>query len=237
MAVDSRTYDVWITDRNMVYRGVPFTVVGDWVTEGRLLEGDRVRPSGGSTWQRLAEDPLLAVYLPKPEPARVEDQAEALERLDVDFNVKKPEEAEDDDVDMIPLIDISMVLLVFFMMTANDLLTTTKVSNPKAAHAEAIQKAGSVSVGITMDPTGKNVEYYFNDNYNEVLNEFQLHEKIRAALASPKPPIRVIMNAAGNMPFDKVQQLTLDLEKLGAPVIQGKVTLQAGGGGAEQAPS
>jgi len=237
MAVDSRTYDVWITDRNMVYRGVPFTVVGDWVMEGRLLEGDRVRPSGGSTWQRLAEDPLLAPYLPKPEPERAEDQAEALERLDVDFNVKKPQEAEDDDVDMIPLIDISMVLLVFFMMTANDLLTTSKVINPKAGHAEAIQKAGSVSVGIMMDPSGKNVEYYFNDNYNEVLNEFQLHEKIRAALSQPKPPIRVIMNAASNMPFDKVQQLTLDLEKLGAPVIQGKVTLQGGGGGpAEQAP-
>lgn len=235
MAVDSRTYDVWITERNMVYRGVPFTVVGDWIMEGRLLEGDRVRPSGGSTWQRLAEDPLLAPYLPKPEPARVEDQAEALERLDVDFNVKKPEEAEDDDVDMIPLIDISMVLLVFFMMTANDLLTASPVSNPKAVHAEAIEKRGSVSVGIKLDPSGKNVEYYFNDNYNEVLNEFQLHEKIRAALAQPNPPKRVIMNAEGKMPFDKVQQLTLDLEKLGAPVIQGKVTLQGGGGGpAEQ---
>src|SRR5437867_2605428 len=137
-ATDTRSLDVWITDRNMVYRGVPFTVVVDWIQEGRLLEADRVRTNTSQAWQKLADNPLLNLYLTKAEEDRAEDAAEALERIELDFEPKKHEEAEDDDVDMIPLIDISMVLLVFFMMTAQDLLTATPIDTPKAKNVFAV---------------------------------------------------------------------------------------------------
>src|SRR4051794_28206754 len=113
-----RFLDVWIVESNTVYREVPYTVVTDWVQQGRLLDDDRLRSSGTADWQRLGDQAAFAAFLPKVEPNRVEDQAEALEPVQVDFAWKPRSDEEDDDVDMIPLIDISLVLLIFFMMTA-----------------------------------------------------------------------------------------------------------------------
>src|SRR5438445_12942528 len=112
-----RFLDVWIIDSNTVYREVPYTVVADWVQQGRLLEGDQLRPSGTGEWFSLGSMPAFAAYLPRSEPFRVEDQAEALEPVQSDFAWKQPRPDEDEDVDMIPLIDVSLVLLIFFMMT------------------------------------------------------------------------------------------------------------------------
>src|SRR5579872_6880707 len=98
-----RFLDVWIVESNTVYREVPYTVVTDWVQQGRLLDDDRLRPSGTPNWQRLGDIPSFAAFLPKIDPQRVEDQAEALERVEVDFAWKPRHEDDDDDVDMIPL--------------------------------------------------------------------------------------------------------------------------------------
>src|SRR5215470_9995950 len=119
MTEKRRFLDVWIVESNTVYREVPFTVVADWVQQGRLLEDDMLRPSGTAEWSRVGGSPDFAPYLPKAEPFRAEDQAEALEPVQLDFQWKKSREGEgDEDVDMIPLIDVSLVLLIFFMLTA-----------------------------------------------------------------------------------------------------------------------
>ena len=48
--------------------------------------------------------------LPKPEPARAADPAEALDRVEFEIGWKKRHgEEEEGDVDMIPLIDVSVV--------------------------------------------------------------------------------------------------------------------------------
>lgn len=221
-------FDVWITDRNLVYRKVPYTVVGNWVTEGRLLEGDRVRLSGTTTWQRLAENPLLAAYLPKPEPVRIEDKAEALKDIELDFEPKKAE-AEDDDVDMIPLIDISMVLLVFFMMTAQNLLTLTPIDSPKAANTLAIDSYGVIHVGIK-DAGGGKLEYYFGEKYDEPYSEQQFYRILQEEIPRARPsPTRAIITAGAKVPYEKVQEVTIELQKFGI-VSQGKVQAKTRGG-------
>lgn len=118
MADKKRFLDVWIVESNTVYKDVPFSVVTDWVQQGRLLEDDKLRPNGSKEWLKLGTMPDFSPYVPKPEPFRAEDKAEALESVQVDFGWKRHREDEDDDVDMIPLIDVSLVLLIFFMMTA-----------------------------------------------------------------------------------------------------------------------
>jgi biopolymer transport protein ExbD len=118
MAQKKRFLDVWIVESNTVYREVPYTVVVDWVQQGRLLEDDMLRWSGQKDWFRLGGTPAFAAYLPRSDPYSAGDQAEALESVHVDFGWKRRPEDEDEDVDMIPLIDVSLVLLVFFMMTA-----------------------------------------------------------------------------------------------------------------------
>src|SRR5262245_32701703 len=107
MADPRRFLDVWILDPEKVYREVPYTVVADWVQQGRLLDDDKVRPSGKGEWQRIADSADFSPYLLKPEPHRADDQAEAMEPVAVDFVSSAPRrrEAEDDDPDMIPLID------------------------------------------------------------------------------------------------------------------------------------
>src|SRR5436305_14834815 len=148
MADTRKFLDVWIVESNTVYREVPYTVVTDWVQQGRLLEDDRLRPAGSKEWFRLGDQRAFASFLPKSEPMRVEDQAEALEPVQVDFTWKRPRSDEDDDVDMIPLIDISLVLLIFFMMTAADGGAGTLIATPRARHFDVTANPEVVWVGI-----------------------------------------------------------------------------------------
>lgn len=140
-----KVLDVWLVASNTVYKSVPYTVVADWTQEGRLAETDRVRPAGGSAtdWELIRDHPLLADYLPRPSGVRfASSEAERtsppkpfgfaaprqtatsadLAKTSV-VELPEPESGatiarfeDDDEVDMIPLIDISMVLLVFFIM-------------------------------------------------------------------------------------------------------------------------
>jgi hypothetical protein len=134
MAQKKRFLDVWIVESNTVYREVPYTVVVDWVQQGRLLEDDMLRWSGQKDWFRLGGTPAFAAYMPRSDPYSAGDQAEALESVQVDFSWKRRPDDEDEDVDMIPLIDVSLVLLVFFMMTASA-ITTLYINTPAAANS------------------------------------------------------------------------------------------------------
>src|SRR5262245_66350715 len=107
MAQKRRFLDVWIVESNTVYQEVPFEVVTDWVQQGRLLADDQVKPSGTKDWRRIGGSEDLEPYLPRPEPYHAEDQAEALEPVEVPMRWKRHPEEEDDDVDLIPLIDVS----------------------------------------------------------------------------------------------------------------------------------
>lgn len=129
MAKAPAKFDVWFIAANTVYKQVPYSVVTGWVQEGRLGIADQLRPAGSTeVWKTLGEYELFADYLPRPvgttvsvaEPA-VGEAAPAVENEEpVEFEPpprRRPED-HDDDVDMIPLIDISMVLLVFFIMVS-----------------------------------------------------------------------------------------------------------------------
>jgi biopolymer transport protein ExbD len=138
MTEKRRFLDVWIIETNTVYREVPYNVVADWVQQGRLLENDKLRPSGTQEWFLLGSMPAFAAYLPRSEPFRAEDQAEALEPVQLDFAWKQRRSTEDDDVDMIPLIDVSLVLLIFFMMTATMSTAASLIKTPPAHNGSEI---------------------------------------------------------------------------------------------------
>jgi biopolymer transport protein ExbD len=129
MAQKRRFLDVWIVESDTVYREVPYEVVTDWVQQGRLLDDDMLRWSGQAEWFRLGSTPAFKAYMPRVEADRAEDQAEALEPVHVDFTWKRPRDEGDDEVDMIPLIDISLVLLVYFMFLIAS-ITTSRSSAP-----------------------------------------------------------------------------------------------------------
>jgi biopolymer transport protein ExbD len=150
MAEKRRFLDVWIVETNTVYKEVPFAVVADWVQQGRLLEDDMVKPSGTAQWFKLGGVPELTPYLPRAEPFRADDQAEALEPVQLDFRWKKRHLEEDDDPDMIPLIDVSLVLLIFFMLTASAIGAASLISAPEARYGTIANDPEAIRIDIDL---------------------------------------------------------------------------------------
>jgi biopolymer transport protein ExbD len=150
MVEKRRFLDVWIVESNTVYREVPFNVVVDWIQQGRLLEDDMLRWSGQADWFRLGGTPAFAAYIPRSEPFRVEDQAEALEPVEIGFTWQRHPDEDESDVDMIPLIDVSLVLLIFFMMTTTAVMAAAMQINTPVAE-KSFDRAAPDLVWIGMD--------------------------------------------------------------------------------------
>jgi biopolymer transport protein ExbD len=217
MAEPRRFFDVWIIETNTVYREVPFTVVVDWVQQGRLLADDRVRPSGTAEWFPLGGVPAFAAYLPRAEPYRAEDQAEALEPVAVDF-AWRPRHGEDDqDVDMIPLIDVSLVLLLFFMMTATVAGAASLINTPEAKFGHMLlNEPKMLWVGINKE--GNRITYSLGqgdqgpDEGARELGEAELLQRLDERLkAARRPDVRI--KAGRPVPYEVVKRMTLALEE------------------------
>jgi biopolymer transport protein ExbD len=224
MATKVKTLDVWITEGNTVYKDVPFTVVIDWIQQGRLLEDDQVRPSGTEKWYKIAASKGLAAYLPHPEPTEIDDQAEALEPVAVDFTWKPAAASDEDDPDMIPLIDISLVLLVFFMMTSTVIIAATQINVPDVETGLLQNPVGVWWVGIDRRMLEGGREgpplYSFGegekpaDADNRDLTEAQVVEKLGSILKANNQPANVRIAADRRLAADVVMNLTAALEQL-----------------------
>jgi len=229
MAEKKRLLDVWIVEINTVYREVPFTVVTDWLLEGRLLPEDRVRLTGTTAWHQAGKVPAFRPYLPKIEPHRAEDKAEALEPVDMGFAWKNPAEADDEDVDMIPLIDISLVLLIFFMMTASvSSGIFSPIKTPPAQHQLGTIAKDMFWVGIdTKDKEGKvengadgkplpfyslGVENTRLEPPTQALNG--VLGKLEEVIADKAGNVRIRIRADETLPIETVSRTTLELQGL-----------------------
>lgn len=217
MADKRRSLDLWIVETNTVYRDVPYSVVTDWIQQGRMLEDDRVRLAGGKDWKRLGDVSGLAAFLPRVEPMRVEDEAETLEPVEVDFHWKKKHDDDDDDVDMIPLIDVSLVLLIFFMLTSTVGGMAALIDTPRAKYKLLSISADMVWIGVRPGENGKTV-YLFGKKDGEQGVEYADRASVVNALAqhlkSETQPVKVNIKAHKNLPFEVIRDLTADLESL-----------------------
>src|SRR5438094_3334369 len=160
-----RLLEVWVIETNTAYRAVPFETVANWLQQGRLLAEDRIRPTGTQDWFRIDSIRALTPYLPQPEPERIEDQAEALEPVEAEFSWRSRGDEEDNDPDMIPLIDITLVLLIFFMMTAA--IATgmfAPIDTPPAENQLTSIQQNTYWVAVDKDAKGRNRYALGNDN-------------------------------------------------------------------------
>lgn len=220
----AKLLDLWLTDSNTVYREVPYTVVIDWIQQGRLLETDQVRPAGTDKWFLLSSSKALSAYLPKPEPLRIEDQAEALEPVALDFTWKRPRPDEEEDVDMIPLIDISLVLLVFFMMTTTVIISATSINVPPVQEGSYFTGLQAVWIGIerVVGPDGRErpPKYSFGEGEkpappeNQNLTEAEVVEQLGKVLQAQNLRVDLRIAADRQLPAEVVMRLTAALEKL-----------------------
>ncbi len=143
MAAKSSAFDVWLIAVDTVYKGVPYSVVLGWAEQGRLTGTDKLRAAGEEgAWVFAANHPRIAPYLfvAKPQPIQTGAVVPPLDPLENDTDFRRTPHDDDDDVDMIPLIDVSLVLLIFFMLTS-------AVSSMSPVSVPALKFAGKLTGG------------------------------------------------------------------------------------------
>lgn len=229
MAAAERMLDVWIVDLNKVYTGVPFTVVTDWLQQGRLVPGDRVRLAGKEKWHPVAGVPALTPYLPKPQALAAQDRSEALEPIDLGLQSPRIHESEDEDVDMIPLIDVSLVLLIFFMMTtAIASGVFSPIATPAAQHQLATISSDMYWVGIDRNKEKVTVYSLGKDSEKKgyliapTEDSSEVYTKLGDELKSSQGEVKVRLRADKGLPIETIKGVTIDLQELEARLNRGK---------------
>jgi biopolymer transport protein ExbD len=223
-AAQRRFIDVWIVESNTVYREVPFTVVTDWVQQGRLLEDDKIKASGTADWSRVGASADFAPYLPRPDPTRADDQAEALEAVGLDVGWRRPRGVdEEDDPDMIPLIDVSLVLLVFFMMTSSTAGGgSIPIPVPATETGSVASNPQAIWLGVNLTGSGadRTPVYSFGEGTNSpraenagLVSQQELLARLQPVLTSRPGRSEVIIYANPDVQSGEVRKLMLALQK------------------------
>lgn len=230
MAKAPKAFDVWFVAANTVYRQVPYHAVADWTQQGRLSATDMLRPAGATDpWKKVGEWDLFADYLPAAAPvatvAAVEGtpvSAEAMELPEhADASFRRPRRAgeDDDDVDMIPLIDISMVLLVFFIIiSATGALSPVDVPDMRYA-GEMTNDPEAITINIEK-ATADNVYYAVRTGKTAPKPEHSRLPNPEAALAAldellvgrTRPP-EVRIACEKDLPSERVMELSKEIKK------------------------
>jgi biopolymer transport protein ExbD len=102
------------------------------------------------------------------------------------------------DINMTPLIDVMLVLLVIFMITAPLMTSSLKMDLPKTAGATANNGAEALSLAITADG-----QLHLDD---EVIARDDLARTLRAR-AQRTPDLDVLVRADRAVPFGQVAEL------------------------------
>lgn len=223
MAKQPRGYDVWLTAANRVYRAVPYDVLTDWLQQGRVVPEDQIRTEAAGEWRRVVDMPALATFLPRAEPDRPDDAAEAYEPVALPVVPRRRPDDEDDDVDMIPLIDISLVLLIFFMMTATVAVSGASIETPQVYNGTGITSdQAMVWVGIDRLENGQPVYSIGQGDRppaadDEKLTLPQVLERLDARLKQSALGLPVRIAGNKRLPFGAVKALTAELERRKRP--------------------
>jgi biopolymer transport protein TolR len=114
------------------------------------------------------------------------------------------------EINVVPYIDVMLVLLIIFMVTAPLVTQGVKVDLPKA-DAEALDKDSKPPLVASVDVDGN---YYLavGTSKNEAMSAEQVATLVAAHLkAEPETP--VVVNADGAVSYDAVIQLMVLLQK------------------------
>jgi biopolymer transport protein ExbD len=202
MSQPQHRYDVYIAATKKGFRDVPYTAVVEWIQQVRLKPEDRIRLGGTSAWRFLRDAEEFAAHFPHAPALQAGDMAEALDSIDLGYESPARPEEEEEDPDMIPLIDISLVLLVFFMMTAAaNLVSTAPVETPVAEFANVMPPDRMLIVGLTQ--VNGDLRYYLGERK---VTEEELSSEVSAMVARGGAK-EAVVKADARIPFDTVQKL------------------------------
>lgn len=119
------------------------------------------------------------------------------------------------DINVVPYIDVMLVLLIIFMVTAPMLMQGVKVDLPDAS-ADPVENQDSEPVIVSVDAAG---QLYINlGNEKQVLSLPSIKEKVAAVMRRKKDtPILIWGDRA--VPYGEVVTVMVALQEAGAPSV------------------
>lgn len=120
------------------------------------------------------------------------------------------------EINVVPYIDVMLVLLIIFMVTAPLITQGVKVELPKA-ESEPLDEDSKPPLVASVDADGN---FYLSQGTgkNKLVTAEQLEIEVAAALMlDPKKP--VVVNGDGGVSYDAVVQLMVLLQKAGVPSV------------------
>jgi len=118
------------------------------------------------------------------------------------------------EINVVPYIDVMLVLLIIFMVTAPLLSTGVKVDLPKAA-ATPIEDENEEPFVVTVDADGN---YYINDDDEETVSPREIELKARAVLTR-NPELPFLVRGDGAAEYTHVVQAMVLLQQAGVESI------------------
>lgn len=120
------------------------------------------------------------------------------------------------DINVVPYIDVMMVLLVIFMITAPMLTQGVNVDLPKAS-AEPVDDKDNEPVIVTVDAEG---QYYIDvgGDPQDAVTADVVQDRIAKVLAT-NPQKMLLVRGDKNVNYDTVVQLMVLLQQAGAPSV------------------
>ena len=120
------------------------------------------------------------------------------------------------EINVVPYIDVMLVLLIILMVTAPLISQGVKVDLPKAS-AQPIEQEDKPPIIASVDIKG---DYYLNlgDNQEQAVDEEEMAALVQAQLKqSPDTP--VVVKGDGQVAYNEVIQLMVLLQKAGVPSV------------------
>ena len=120
------------------------------------------------------------------------------------------------EINVVPYIDVMLVLLIIFMVTAPLISQGVKVDLPKAS-AQPIEQEDKPPIIASVDIQGN---YYLNlgDNQEQAVDEEEMAALVQGQLKqSPDTP--VVVKGDGQVAYNEVIQLMVLLQKAGVPSV------------------
>jgi biopolymer transport protein TolR len=121
------------------------------------------------------------------------------------------------EINVVPYIDVTLVLLIIFMITTPMLQTGVEVDLPQAESAMVEQKEGEPPIVISIKEQG---EYYINtDGQNDELIEPEVINDRVAVVLSNKPGTQVLISADKWVDYGTVVTVMAALKNAGVPTV------------------
>ena len=116
------------------------------------------------------------------------------------------------EINVVPYIDVMLVLLVIFMVTAPLLTEGVKVDLPRAS-AELVETEAVEPFVLTVDEGGR---YYLNDDRTVIENPNEVRVKAEAVLRN-NPDIPFLVRGDGRAAYQAVIDAISLLQQAGVP--------------------